>query len=511
MGEGGGGGGKVGGGGGRKRSHQSAEAVVYRTAEERQAAFTNMLRECNICSLHKWGDVSRLCAEEQAWQALPSTGQRKQAFSEYQAKRMKEEKEERRGKQRKQRDLFLKMLATDTSIDVKTRWREAAQRLSTDERYQQLEAEVIDEREREEMFNEFVTELARKEDEEKKQQRRKRVQGFTDLLKQVKDDTASASSSSRDKVTHTSRWLDVRPLLEQDSRFEAMEENERKHVFADFVSELRQVYDDEQKAKEKERRAEEKQRQAAFKQRLEDRVSEGTLTASSTWRDSKLELEKEPTYTALEDSSRGSTTARQIFDDVVDALQRAFRADRKYLRDLLDDATSKSFTGPPFKLTHETTFDEFTTVLSAAEELVLKKRTADGDNDKASSSSSSSRSGGSSQQQPVARLAAMIAAEPVSHARMFFDETITKEAAAFAESQRRQRKREERYLELLEDYYYRSDHVETSWSDAEYDMRKRSAFLDLKEGERRSMFDQHMATLAKKLGTTQAKVRDRHV
>jgi len=488
------------GGGGRKRALPAYEAVVYHTAEERQAGFVNMLRECDITSQQKWGDVNRLCAEHPAWQALTSTGQRKQAFSEYQAKRMKEEKEERRTQQRKQRDLFLKMLATDTSIDVKTRWREASQRLSTDERYQSLEASVIDEREREEMFNEFVTELARKEDEEKKQQRGKRVEEFTDLLKELNENSASSSKA----VTHAARWLDVRPLLEDasDPRFESMDENERKHVFADFVSGLRKTYDDEQKAKEKERRAEEKQRQADFKARLQDRVSEGTVTATSTWRDSKLELEKEPTYTALEEAGK---TARQIFDDVVDGLQKAFRADRKYLRDLLDDATNKSFTGPPFKLSHETTFDGFTQALQSAEEVLLAKKAGTDEKSSKDGDSSKVAAGGGGR-----CVAEMVAAEPVSHARMFFDELIGREAVAYAEAQKKQRKLEERYTELLEDYYYRSDHVDTPWSDAKEDMRKRSAFLDTKEGDRRRMFDQHMTTLAKKLGTKSTKAAVTH-
>jgi hypothetical protein len=92
------------------------------------------------------------------------------------------------------------------------------------------------------------------------------------------------------------------------------------------------------------------------------------------------------------------------------------------------------------------------------------------------------------------------------HVRLFFDECIAKEAAAHEESERRQRKREERYNELLEDYYYRSDHIETPWADAEVDMRKRSAFLDLKDpNDRRNLFEKHIASLAKKMGVAKAK------
>jgi len=93
-----------------------------------------------------------------------------------------------------------------------------------------------------------------------------------------------------------------------------------------------------------------------------------------------------------------------------------------------------------------------------------------------------------------------------SHVRLYFDECAAKETAAHAESERRQRKREERYRELLEDYYYRSDHIDTSWADAEVDMRKRSAFLDLQDpNDRRRLFHKHLASLAKKMGVPATK------
>lgn len=51
----------------------------------------------------------------------------------------------------------------------------------------------------------------------------------------------------------------------------------------------------------------------------------------------------------------------------------------------------------------------------------------------------------------------------------------------------------------------RSDHIDTPWADAEYDMRKRSAFLDMKDpADRKALFEKHIASLAKKMGVTTA-------
>ena len=62
---------------------------------------------------------------------------------------------------RKARDGFLKMLAENTKIDSATRWREAQEMLGEVSSF----AEVEDEREREELFSDFIMELSKTEKE----------------------------------------------------------------------------------------------------------------------------------------------------------------------------------------------------------------------------------------------------------------------------------------------------------------------------------------------------------
>jgi hypothetical protein len=480
----------------RKRAH--VEAIVpaeYESDAQRTEYFVNMLRDYEIGSNHRWPDVSRICSSDARWVALKTTGSRKQCFSEYQTKRLKEEKEEKRNKVRKARDSFLKMLATDTKIGVSWRWKEAEQRLASKEEYQAIETSVLDLREREEMFSEFVSELARKDDEEKRAIRKANIRGFNELLDQYES-----------HITHNSRWLDFRPILVEannayketygngsgDKRFENLDESEKKHVFNDRVSELRKKHDLYLKEKEKTKKLEEKSRRENFKKVLLDKVQEGSITALSLWRDSKLDLEKEVSYIALADQP--SSTPRAIFDDVVDVLQKAYRTDRKYLRDLLDSH-------PDFKMKHTTTFDEMIHALTEQEAknipeessrklpaMLNPANTPDTANTSTAESSSTPTSTNSSSSS--------------KHVRMFFDEMLSREVAAHEEAVRRHRKLVDRYLDLLEDQFYRSDHVDTTWEEAEEKLRKRSAFIDLRDNEkdRRKYFDKHMASLARRMG-----------
>ena len=298
----------------RKRGHSAPAApLVFNSQEERVGAFLEMLRDMEISSQHKWADVARICGDDPRWTALKTTGQKKQNLSEYQTKRMKEEKEERRSRQRKAKENFLILLAEDTTITSRTRWREAQQRLSSNDRYMAID----DDREREDLFNEFIVELARKDEDERREARKAREVGFIAMLKEMRT------------VDFRSRWLDVRAELElkRDSRYQDLDESDRRHIFHDFITDLRKKAEIEMREREKERRAEEKSKRDAFLANLNEKVAEGAITAVSSWRDCKLDLEKEPTYIALE--GQPPSTARQIFDSVVDTLEKAYKDDRK--------------------------------------------------------------------------------------------------------------------------------------------------------------------------------------
>lgn len=73
--------------------------------------------------------------------------------------RRKEEAEEKRSKAKKARMGFMKMLAQNTQIDGRSRWDEAERTLRDDARFKA----VPDSSDREDLFNEFVEALTKKE------------------------------------------------------------------------------------------------------------------------------------------------------------------------------------------------------------------------------------------------------------------------------------------------------------------------------------------------------------
>lgn len=73
--------------------------------------------------------------------------------------RRKEEAEEKRSRAKKARMGFMKMLAQNTQIDGRSRWDEAERMLRDDPRFKA----VPESSDREDLFNEFVDALTKKE------------------------------------------------------------------------------------------------------------------------------------------------------------------------------------------------------------------------------------------------------------------------------------------------------------------------------------------------------------
>jgi hypothetical protein len=81
---------------------------------------------------------------------------------------------------------------------------------------------------------------------------------------------------------------------------------------------------------------------------------------------------------------------------------------------------------------------------------------------------------------------------------IFYDlhETVVQE---YEENKRVQRKNEEKYLTLLKEHFYLSDHVGMKWEDAKPLLQRRSAYEALNRSDRKRLFSTYMNELSEKL------------
>ncbi|MCL7023420.1 hypothetical protein MKW94_009241 [Papaver nudicaule] len=115
------------------------ETLVYANKQEAKIAFKALLESANIESDSNWEQAMRVIINDKRYGALKTLGERKQAFNEYLGQRKKQEAEERRVRQKKAREEFAKMLEESKELTSSTRWPKAMIMFENDERYKAVD------------------------------------------------------------------------------------------------------------------------------------------------------------------------------------------------------------------------------------------------------------------------------------------------------------------------------------------------------------------------------------
>jgi pre-mRNA-processing factor 40 len=212
---------------------ERASSIAYSSTAEALEAFKELLAFKKISVSAKMKEVVDACQDDERWEALKSLsqGDKKQVLAEYQTKKLKQEKDIQKMKARKHRDAFLLMLAENTDIDARTRWRDAIEILQEDHRYKNVE----DPREREDLFRDFGLELEKKEKEDKKKQRETATEFF---IKTLKDSTAAGTVSRKSIWAETKKEL-VNLLCRPELK--GLDDSDMRRTFQEYVSELEEV------------------------------------------------------------------------------------------------------------------------------------------------------------------------------------------------------------------------------------------------------------------------------
>lgn len=84
---------------------------------------------------------------------------------------------------------------------------------------------------------------------------------------------------------------------------------------------------------EEQRKAERKNRDE-FRKLMEEHVAGGILTANSHWRDYCMKVKDAPAYLAVSSNTSGST-AKDLFDDVIDDLEKQYMEDKERIEETI--------------------------------------------------------------------------------------------------------------------------------------------------------------------------------
>lgn len=470
------------------------EPITYATPEAAVEAFRSLLDEFQVTSSMKYKEVQELCSHDQRWNALKTSGEKKQNLAEFQTKKMKQEKEMKKVLARRARDNFFLLLAECQAIDSSTRWRDAIVLLENDKRYKEVESSS----EREDYYNDFITELKKRERAEREEMKRDLIHEYQLLLQSLVDSK---------KITYQSNWNEIKSEMIEvfnKGKLNHLEEFEKRRVFQDLVHELISLHREE----ERKARQEKLEMLQCLKEDFHKEIEQQLLISFNSgggdgprWRDMAPMLEISSSFQKIlnfNDAERMKQqqhqspslklfSPRDIFEEYMANRREELRFHRRILFDILG--------GYQVEVTHKTSIED--EMLPKLQEIFDLNKEKEG-----------KRNGGG----PVA---ASVLSYQLSFKEMatlqnllttkkhlllqVLNEILARKREDWEERERHRRKLEDRYLDLLDELFNRSDQIDISWEEAKQELSGCSAFESLGKTERKRFFYEHMRELRQKL------------
>ncbi|KAL7276512.1 U1 snRNP protein [Rhizina undulata] len=316
----------------------------YSNQDEAEAAFMKLLRRSGVSADWTWEQTMRTIIKESHYRALKDPKDRKAAFEKFIVELKQQELEKAKDRMTKLRQDFAVMLKSHPEIKFYTRWKTARP---------MIEGETIfrstsDENERRQLFDEYILELRKAEQEREKAVRKEATDELFSLLK------------SLDLEPYT-RWSEAQNIIKENDRFQA-EENFQAlskldilNAFENHIKVLeRQFNDKRQKTKNMKMRKERKNREA-FVALLSELREKGDIRSGTKWKYIHPLIQDDERY--LNMLGQPGSTPLDLFWDTMEEVERDIRIKKNIALDVLDDKH--------FEIREQTTFEEFASILRA--------------------------------------------------------------------------------------------------------------------------------------------------
>ena len=319
---------------------ESNELVLHIPKEELYYKFKEKLRLLGITITWKWEDACRILFNEPEWKSIRTFSEKRNLFNEYINELRSKEKEEIYLKREKNKSKFRQLLSEDNTINSDSTYTEAMSRLSYDERWRS-----VDEKEREDVFEDYIDLIYKKEEDEWKKARDVKKKSFLEKLKckNVKSDTL---------------WKTIKNEFKDDPVFASMEKIDRIQTFADYILSLESKEKNERQEKEKYQCYQNREK---FRELLQISVEEKILNMDTKWKDYILEIKDKEEY--LNMLGQEGSTPMELFQDKIQELKKEYKKIKKIFKEIIIKNNIE------FKF--QITFEEFDNLISKYEQSKL--------------------------------------------------------------------------------------------------------------------------------------------
>lgn len=347
-----------------------------------------------------------------------------------------------------------------------------------------------------------------------------------------------------------SSWSDEKDdilKLVRGPEYRALDDIEIKRAFQDFVSKLEKAYREEERLKKQELQKKVDLLSVTLKAAFEKLGFEGVLTPACRWKDwvkrpevtdnacyqeiellvsGGGELDKDREGLIVEGTERSerlerldkneiiasgmTNSSRNVFEDVVSSIKAGYSKDRRLIKDVLEERK--------YVITHDSTYEQYIAQLSSAAGVFLvtastsgtencsdadiahvdrtreSGRTTEKIENAGKSDVKLERSSGKGDSDTGKSLQAIMELRP-KNALVYFNEIHNEVQAVYDEERKRIKRKEDKFITLLQDFYNRSDHVGTEWEDAKKELGRYSEYENLARADRKRLFTEYMTGL----------------
>uniref|UniRef100_A0A4W3I3C7 Pre-mRNA-processing factor 40 homolog A n=1 Tax=Callorhinchus milii TaxID=7868 RepID=A0A4W3I3C7_CALMI len=320
------------------------KTYTWNTKEEAKQAFKELLKEKGVQSNASWEQAMKMIINDPRYSALPKLSEKKQAFNAYKIQTEKEEKEEARLRYKEAKENFQRFLENHEKMTSTTRYRKAEQMFGETEVWT-----AVPERDRQEIYEDVLFFLAKKEKEQARQLRKRNTQA----LKNILDNMAN--------VTYCTTWSEAQQYLMDNPTFaedEELQNMDKEDALVCFEEHIRALEKEEEEEKQRgllrERRRQRKNREA-FQAFLDELHESGHLHSMSTWMELYPAISADIRFSKM--LGQPGSTPLDLFKFYVEDLKARFHDEKKIIKDILKDKG--------FAVEVNTTFEEFGTVISS--------------------------------------------------------------------------------------------------------------------------------------------------
>ncbi|ELR12577.1 uncharacterized protein ACA1_309660 [Acanthamoeba castellanii str. Neff] len=270
----------------------------------------------SFCSGHitptaTWDTTMRTIIKDERYKVLSSITERKAAFREYIEDVKTRDREERKAKEDALRNDFFAMLRQG-EIDASSTYRKAMTMFDRDPRWKAVDRE----KDREDLFDDYIWELETKQREEERNNRESNLKAFHQLLDEY-------------VLSVTTQWRKFRDDVKDDPRYSALDKLDRLALFEHRIRDLERVEAEEKRKSRETQRRQYRKNRDTFRALLREAYDAGKLDRNSKWKRFKRTIKEDPRYEDL--IGQPGSTPSELYGDFVEDLQERYEETKRII------------------------------------------------------------------------------------------------------------------------------------------------------------------------------------